>query len=146
MSVCLCTPTISFWMRQQIFMKLRMYIMAPQSISTAYFISPSHQSVCNPFFVAARQKRYRGKKYKCENRRIFGRIIFCTVRVISRKVADYLFSEFPVSFSVWFVSYERKVSLVLPRTSYLFCMVTCSGYCYLLITVSTEDEQKLIFI
>jgi hypothetical protein len=27
-------------------MKLGMYITAPESISTAYFIYPSHQSVC----------------------------------------------------------------------------------------------------
>jgi hypothetical protein len=29
-----------------IFMKLGMYIMAPEPISTAYFIDPSHRSVC----------------------------------------------------------------------------------------------------
>jgi hypothetical protein len=28
------------------FAKLRTYIMAPEPISTAYFINPSHQSVC----------------------------------------------------------------------------------------------------
>jgi transformation/transcription domain-associated protein len=37
-----------------IFMKLGMYIMAPETISTAYFINPSHQSVCSP--IIARQK------------------------------------------------------------------------------------------
>jgi hypothetical protein len=29
-----------------VFMKLGMYIIAPEHISTAYFINPSHQSVC----------------------------------------------------------------------------------------------------
>jgi hypothetical protein len=29
-----------------IFIKLGMYIMAPEPISMAYFINPSHQSVC----------------------------------------------------------------------------------------------------
>jgi hypothetical protein len=33
-------------MPQPIFMKLRMYIMAPVPISKAYFINLSHQSVC----------------------------------------------------------------------------------------------------
>jgi hypothetical protein len=31
---------------EPIFMKLRLYIMAPEPISKAYFINPSHQSVC----------------------------------------------------------------------------------------------------
>jgi hypothetical protein len=33
-------------MSEPIFMKLGMYIMAPEPFSTAYFINPSHQSVC----------------------------------------------------------------------------------------------------
>jgi hypothetical protein len=33
-------------MPEPVFMKLGMYIMAPEPISTAYFINPSHQSVC----------------------------------------------------------------------------------------------------
>jgi hypothetical protein len=33
-------------MPEPIFMKLGMYIMAPEPISTVYFINPSHQSVC----------------------------------------------------------------------------------------------------
>jgi hypothetical protein len=33
-------------MPEPIYMKLGMYIMALELISTAYFINPSHQSVC----------------------------------------------------------------------------------------------------
>jgi hypothetical protein len=33
-------------MGEPIFMKFGMYIMAPEPISTAYFINPSHQSAC----------------------------------------------------------------------------------------------------
>jgi hypothetical protein len=33
-------------MPEPVFMKLGMYIMAPEPISTAYFINPSHQSMC----------------------------------------------------------------------------------------------------
>jgi hypothetical protein len=40
------SPPINFWMHEQIFTKLAMYIMATQPISMAYFINPSHQSVC----------------------------------------------------------------------------------------------------
>jgi hypothetical protein len=37
LSVCLCNPlpTINFWMAEQVFMKIAMYVMAPESISTA---------------------------------------------------------------------------------------------------------------
>jgi hypothetical protein len=40
LSVCLCIPHINFWM------KLCVYIMARGPTSTAYFLKPSHQSVC----------------------------------------------------------------------------------------------------
>jgi hypothetical protein len=47
-SVCLCIPRINFRMPEPIFMKLGMYIMTPEAISTPYFINPSHQSMCLP--------------------------------------------------------------------------------------------------
>jgi hypothetical protein len=37
---------MNFWMPEPIFMKLGMCIMAPEPISTVYFINPFHQSVC----------------------------------------------------------------------------------------------------
>jgi hypothetical protein len=43
------------WIPEPIFIKFDMYIMAPEPISTAFFINPSHQSVClyvYPPFVA----------------------------------------------------------------------------------------------
>jgi hypothetical protein len=40
LSVCLCIPPINFSMAQPIFMKFGMHIMAPEPISTAYFIIP----------------------------------------------------------------------------------------------------------
>jgi hypothetical protein len=49
--VCVCLlsvyplPLISVWMPELIFMKLGMYIMAPEPVSNAYSINPSHQSV-----------------------------------------------------------------------------------------------------
>jgi hypothetical protein len=73
------------------FMKLGMYIMAPEPISAAYFINPSHQFiclyVCPP--IAARQriekKRYRGNEYTRGNRRIVGRVVFYAIRVVSKE-------------------------------------------------------------
>jgi hypothetical protein len=44
--LCVCvSPPIKFRMAEAVFMKLGMYIMAPELISKAYFINPSHQSV-----------------------------------------------------------------------------------------------------
>jgi hypothetical protein len=39
-------PSINFWMPESIVTKFGMYVTAPESISTAYYINPSHQSVC----------------------------------------------------------------------------------------------------
>jgi hypothetical protein len=44
--VCVRIPPIKFLMPESIFMKLGMYIMAPEAIWTAYFINPSHHSLC----------------------------------------------------------------------------------------------------
>jgi hypothetical protein len=40
-----CESPVNFWTPEPIFMKLGMYTMAPQPISTTYFINTSHQSV-----------------------------------------------------------------------------------------------------
>jgi hypothetical protein len=42
----LWTPPIDFWISEPVFMKFGIYITASEPTSTAYFISPSHQSVC----------------------------------------------------------------------------------------------------
>jgi hypothetical protein len=42
-------------MPEPLFMKLGMYIMAPEPISTAYFVIPSHQSVCLYVYVAGQR-------------------------------------------------------------------------------------------
>jgi hypothetical protein len=45
-------------MGEPIFTKRGMHIMAPEPISTAYFINPSHQSVCLYVYplIVARQR------------------------------------------------------------------------------------------
>jgi hypothetical protein len=89
-------------MPEPIFLKLGMYIIAPESISTAYFINPSHQTVCLYVYppIVARQrlgKNVTAATNKRNNRRIVGRVVFCMVRVVSKE--------------------SRR--LVLPRTSCL---------------------------
>jgi hypothetical protein len=45
--LCVCeSPPISFWIPEPIYIKLDMYTRPPESTSKAYFINPSHQSVC----------------------------------------------------------------------------------------------------
>jgi hypothetical protein len=75
---------------EPMFMKLGMYIMTPEPISTAYFITPSHQSVlsvCVPPPIAARQRL--GKHVRAEtntrNNRTAERFAFYTVRVVLKK-------------------------------------------------------------
>jgi hypothetical protein len=38
-------PPTNFWLPELIFIKFGLYIMAPEPISAAYFINPSHRSV-----------------------------------------------------------------------------------------------------
>jgi hypothetical protein len=76
-----CIPLINFCMAKPFFMKLGMYIMAPEPISTAYIINPSHQYV-RPYVyptIVARQRL--GKSVTAatntdNNRIIFGRVVF----------------------------------------------------------------------
>jgi hypothetical protein len=42
---------------------------------------------------------------------LFGRVFFYVVRVVLRKVGDWVIPDFPVSFSMRSVSYEREVSV-----------------------------------
>jgi hypothetical protein len=56
---CLCVcmsvnPAINFRMPEPIIMKLGMYMMAPEPISTEYFINSSHLSMYSP--IVARQR------------------------------------------------------------------------------------------
>jgi hypothetical protein len=59
--LCVCESLpINFWMPEPVFIKLGMYIMAPEPISTAYFLNSSHQSVCLYVYpVVARQRKAR---------------------------------------------------------------------------------------
>jgi hypothetical protein len=59
-----------------------MYIIALESISTAYYINPSQQSECpyvNPATVTRQGLGKLVPAANCNNRRIFGRFVFYAV-------------------------------------------------------------------
>jgi hypothetical protein len=68
-------------------MELGTYIMAPEPISTVYFINPCHQSVClyvNPRFVARQRLGIHVPvpTNTSNNRRTVEGLVFYTVRVV----------------------------------------------------------------
>jgi hypothetical protein len=81
-------------MAELVIMKLGMYIMAPEPISTVYFINHFHQPVYVYVYppIVARQrlgrKSYCRNEHISNNRRIVGCVVLYAVRVVSRKVGD----------------------------------------------------------
>jgi hypothetical protein len=95
-------------MPEPIFMKLGMFIMAPEPISTAYFINPSHQSVCLYVYpvIVARQRL--GKKV--------------TAATNTHTTIEGLFEA---TFSMRSMSYQRKIGHQLfPELLVLFILPT----------------------
>jgi hypothetical protein len=90
-SVCVSVYSLyQLWTPEPICMKLGIYIMAPEPISTAYLLNPSCQSVClyvYPFIVA--RQRLGGNVTAAtntrSNRRIVGRVVFSAVHVVWRE-------------------------------------------------------------
>jgi hypothetical protein len=78
-------------MPEPIFMKLGMYIMTPEPISAAHFINPSYQPVCLYVYplIVAKQR--------------FDKNVTGGTNTHATK------EELYASFSVRFVSYQRKV-------------------------------------
>jgi hypothetical protein len=75
-------------MPEPIFMKLGMYIMAPEPISTSYFINPFRLCVCMCITPSAARQRL-GKHVleatnTCNNRKVVDHVVFCVVRVASK--------------------------------------------------------------
>jgi hypothetical protein len=69
-------------------MKLGMYIMAPEPISTAYFIDASHQSVRLYVYADGNvsvKTLPRQRIHTHASRIIVGRVLFCAVRVVSKE-------------------------------------------------------------
>jgi hypothetical protein len=84
-------------------MKLGVYIMDPEPISTAFFINPSHQSVCLSVYppIVTRQRLY--IKIHVVARQQLG-INITTATNIQATVEELL----DVSFSMQSMSYEGK--------------------------------------
>jgi hypothetical protein len=79
-------------MPESVFMKLGMYIMAPEPISMAYFINPSHQSVCLYVYPPIIARERLGKNV--------------TAAMNTHATIEELLE---VSFSTRFVSHQSKV-------------------------------------
>jgi hypothetical protein len=65
----LCYLATNFWMTEPISMKLGMYIMTPEPISTAYILNPSHQFVSICVSPCRRYARAREKDTAATNTR-----------------------------------------------------------------------------
>jgi hypothetical protein len=73
-------------MLEPVLMKLGTYIMAPEPVSTAYFINPSHHFVYY-LLIAARQRlgeRVPAAKNTRKNERTVGRVALYAVRVVPK--------------------------------------------------------------
>jgi hypothetical protein len=91
-AVCV-SPHNQIWTTEPIFMKHCMYIIAPELISTAYFINPSHQSVCLHMYPSFVARQRLGKTFTAtvnirNNKRTVYSVVSYAVRVVLRKVGD----------------------------------------------------------
>jgi hypothetical protein len=95
LSVCLCvcvSPPIYFRMAEPVFIKFGLYIMAPEPLSTTYFINPSHQSVCLYVYSFIFRRQRLGKNVTAATN------TYATIE-----------ESLNASFSLRSVSYKRKV-------------------------------------
>jgi hypothetical protein len=89
----------SFEFLKPMFMKLGIYIMAPEPISTAYFENPSHQSVCLYVYppVVARQQLSKKVTASTTIQATVEELLDVSFSMLSgssqRKVGDYFFPE-----------------------------------------------------
>jgi hypothetical protein len=85
-------------MPEPICMKLGMYIMAPEPISAVYFINSSHQFVCLQVYPPIIARQWLGK--------------IVTAAMNTCVTVEELLG---VLFSMWPVSYQRKVGDYFPE-------------------------------
>jgi hypothetical protein len=89
-------------MPEPFFMKLSMYIMTPELISTARFINPYRQSVCLYVYSLSLLSNGSVKTLPLQlihTQKIVGHVISCVVRVVSRKLL--LYSVFSNILNIW---------------------------------------------
>jgi hypothetical protein len=92
--------------------------MALEPISTAYFINPSHHSVClyvYPHNVARQRlgKKDTANEYRLNNRRIFERVVFYAVQVVSKKSMLLVLPRASCFYLVKYSSHKNKFKLEL---------------------------------
>jgi hypothetical protein len=99
--LCLRNPLVNVSMSEPMCMKLGMHIMTPDPISTAYFINPSHQSVCLYPLIITKQRlggKVTAARNTRENRRTFRCIFFYAVCVISKEIRLLVLPRTDVTF------------------------------------------------
>jgi hypothetical protein len=151
-------------MPEPIFMEFGMYIMAPEPISTAYFVNPSRQFICMfipPFFARQRLgKHVPAAKSTRNNRSDVWCVILCAVRILSKEslwvclciplplLGNSSVNSFSgngklleVSFSMRSMSYKWKVG------NYFFPEVLVNQFisCYIGFNDNCDYEKYQIF-
>jgi hypothetical protein len=87
-------------MPEHMFMKLSMYIMAPDLISAECFINSSHQSVCLYVYPSTFARQGLSKNITEATNTTIEELLdtFFVWSTYQRKVGDYFFPEFPVCY------------------------------------------------
>jgi hypothetical protein len=100
-------------MAKPIFIKLDVCIMAPEPMSTAYFIKYSHKSVCLHVYppVVAMQRLCKKNITAAMNTHETIEEFLDAVRVVSSKVDDQLFPELLVFFTLFIAMSVVRLAL-----------------------------------
>jgi hypothetical protein len=129
--LCVCKSLpINFWIPERIFIKLHMYIMAPETISKAYFINAWRQSVYPSYHCYVKHgldKHVPAAMNTRNHRRIVGRVcLWICLCIPLSLLGNNLVKTFPrqlrivgdvVLYAVRVVSEESR-GLVIPRTCF----------------------------
>jgi hypothetical protein len=156
---CVCMyPPINFWIPEPIFLKLAVYIMTPEPISTAYFINPSHQSLCLYIYVA-RQRLGKNVAAATNTHVTIKELLdasFCMQSSSCKRKVGYSWQNFCNFMHPILTTYSRSVNQKtsvtnpsgvsgrLPRCSFLFRSPFNKDF-LLLMTVIPGSERLKIF-
>jgi hypothetical protein len=101
-------------------MKLGMYVLAPDPISTAYFTNPPISPcvyMCIPLLLL-------GNEYTCSYRKIVGCVVFCVIRILSEE-SRWLILPRTSCFTFSAPSYLKTTSYTFAIGLWVNCTVTC---------------------
>jgi hypothetical protein len=101
------------WMPEPIFMKLGMYVIAPNTISMACFINPFHQSVsvCVSLLGKGSPKKLLRQRIYTQNKRTV-RLVFYSAQVISKEKETINYSR---NFFFPLIDVLQDVSILIQR-------------------------------